>query len=85
MKSQARLRLRHIGKHHGNPHEWTRRFGVNAKLLEAFQRDAWPKHYADNSDAPQCYWQIASYVTGMAVWHGVVHLHNAAMPVMAYE
>jgi len=73
MKSQAPLRLRQVGKHHGTP-EWAARFGVWGTLRNAFEMNVWPRHYA-NDEPPPAYYQMTNYLTGERTWYGPVVIH----------
>lgn len=72
MKSQLRLGLRRVGKHH-LPHDHRgrynglARYGLSYNLMMAFQMNCAPKH-SDEGIQPPCY--TMDYITGKTTWHG---------------
>jgi hypothetical protein len=76
MKTQRRLRLRQVGKHHltrdnvMTGRAWARTIGdgtIGRALVRAFEYDCAPKHYDTGIQEP-CY--TMDYVTGKITWHG---------------
>jgi hypothetical protein len=75
MKSQARLRLRQVGKHHltrdnvMTGRAWARTIGdgtIGRTLIRAFEYNCVPKHYDTGIQAP-CY--TMNYISGKTTWH----------------
>lgn len=72
MKSQRRLRLRQVGRHHGDPRPWMWHHRVWNSRARALEMNVTPKHSKD--EPPQAYCQI-NYVTGAFEWHGRITLN----------
>lgn len=83
MKTQARLRLRHVPRHRRRDDdrkpwpEWVHRLGIFNVLCAAFERNVWPRHYV-NDEPPLAYQQMDNYLTGQWSWHGSMILHSIA-------
>lgn len=79
MKSQRRLRLRQASRHRRPLHDrpwpdWVYQFELQDNMIDAFQRNVWPRHYADELP-PAAYQQMDNYLTGQWSWHGPIVLH----------
>lgn len=85
MKSQRRLRLRQVGRHHGDPRPWMWHHRVWNSRARALEMNVTPKHSKD--ELPQQYCQM-NYVTGVCAWqrHGRIMIWPGTdIPVRWYS